>query len=197
MSGLICDVLSGIGFSPGFCRNEKEEEQETKTAYREDPDARSFLEKLLWGTEVEGAVGCTSEEDKIDDLIQDLNSSDEDDRISAARELRNYAKSNISPALRNKMISPLIESLSDNQASVRRFAIDALEAAICTHNCNPAQEYEVKLLNGLIRALSDEDDLVSQSAGYFLGKLIPVTTSPEKIVAPLLSSTKHNPENLR
>jgi len=58
MSGLICDVLSGLGFNPGFCRNEKEEKREAKTVYQEDPKARSFLEMFLWGTEVEGAVGC-------------------------------------------------------------------------------------------------------------------------------------------
>lgn len=74
MSGLICDVLSDLGWQPGFCRSEKEEKQETKVAYQEDPEARSFLEKLLWGTEVGGAVGCgKSSKSIVNDSVKEGN----------------------------------------------------------------------------------------------------------------------------
>jgi len=99
---LICDALSGLGFNTGFCRNEKEEKQETKVAYQEDPEARSFLEKLLWGTAVGGAVGCES--------------APVDEAVKSEKELlaeRGYTEENI-----NKCIKGLGEEGTRRQISI-------------------------------------------------------------------------------
>lgn len=71
MSGLICDILSGIGINPGFCKNKSEEQAIVKNkSQQEDPKARSFLEQLLFGVETEGAVGCEKKKHPLQEYVE-------------------------------------------------------------------------------------------------------------------------------